>query len=33
MLEVKFKDYINELFRKKMQEFVDFIEEVVEIDE
>ena len=33
MLEIKFKDYIDDLFRKKMQEFVDFIEEAVDIDD
>ena len=33
MLEDKFKDYIDELFRKKMQEFIDFIEEAVDIDD
>ena len=33
LLEEKFTDYINELFRKKMQEFIDFIEEAVDVED
>ena len=33
MLRDEFKDYIDQLFRKKMQEFIDFIEEAVDIDD
>ena len=33
MLRIEFKDYINELFREKMKEFIDFIEEELTVDE
>mgnify|MGYP006975444287 CR=1 FL=1 len=32
-LRNEFTDYINELFRKKMQEFIEFIEETVDVDD
>ena len=33
ILRNEFTDYINELFRKKMQEFIDFIEEYVNVED